>query len=51
MEPFKGQCAYSEQKMAPGIVNVSTKRSGYACLLKDSSDEKVEGVMKTSGTG
>ncbi|KAK8472128.1 hypothetical protein PHAVU_002G118800 [Phaseolus vulgaris] len=50
MEPFKGQCAYSEQKMAPGIVNVSTKRSGYACLLKDSSDEKVEGVMKTSGT-
>jgi len=51
MEPFEGQCSYPEQKMAPGIVNVSTKRSGYACLLKDSNDKTVEGVMKTSCTG
>ncbi|WVZ10727.1 hypothetical protein V8G54_015257 [Vigna mungo] len=51
MEPFKGQCSDSEQKMAPGIVNVSTKRSGYDSLLKDSNDKKVEGVRKTSGTG
>jgi len=51
MEPFKGQCSDSEQQMAPGIVNVSTKRSGYACLLKDSNYKKLEGVTKTSGTG
>ncbi|XP_052725866.1 uncharacterized protein LOC108334746 isoform X4 [Vigna angularis] len=51
MKPFKGHCSDSEQKMAPGIVNVSTKRSGYACLLKDSNDKKVEGVGKTSGAG
>ncbi|XP_017427254.1 uncharacterized protein LOC108335676 isoform X9 [Vigna angularis] len=50
MEPFKGQCSDSEQKMALGIVNVSTKRSGYDCLLKDSNDKKVEGDRKTSGT-
>ncbi|XP_022631401.1 MORC family CW-type zinc finger protein 3 isoform X2 [Vigna radiata var. radiata] len=51
MKPFKGQCSDSEQKMAPGIVNVSTKRSGYACLLKDSNDKKLEGDRKTSGAG
>ncbi|KAL3038645.1 hypothetical protein AAZX31_01G143900 [Glycine max] len=50
MDPFKGQCADAEQKMEPGIVNVSTKRSGYDCLLKDSDNEKME-VVTTSATG
>lgn len=50
MDPFKGQCADAEQKMEPGIVNVSTKRSGYDCLLKDSDHEKME-VVTTSATG
>ncbi|CAI8588443.1 unnamed protein product [Vicia faba] len=50
MEPFKGQCADAEQKVKPGIVTVSTKRSGYDSTLKDSSSIKVEAVSDASNT-
>ncbi|KAK7406956.1 hypothetical protein VNO78_08592 [Psophocarpus tetragonolobus] len=50
MEPFKGQCGDPERKMGPGCVNVSTKRSGYNCLSKDSCSEKME-ASKTYATG
>ncbi|TKY70223.1 MORC family CW-type zinc finger protein 3 [Spatholobus suberectus] len=50
MEPFKGQCADAEQKMEPGIVNVSTKRSGYDCTLKNFDSKRMEVVMKMFGT-
>jgi len=29
MGPFKGKCADAEQKVKPGTVSLSTKRSGY----------------------
>ncbi|XP_027361531.1 MORC family CW-type zinc finger protein 3-like isoform X2 [Abrus precatorius] len=50
MEPFKGQCADPEQKMKPGIVIVSTKRSGYDCMGKDSLSKKMDSGIKNSGT-
>ncbi|KAL2348718.1 hypothetical protein Fmac_002718 [Flemingia macrophylla] len=50
MEPFEGHCADAEQKMEHGVVNVSTKRSSYDCMLKDSDCKKIEVVKKTSGT-
>ncbi|XP_073220334.1 uncharacterized protein [Cicer arietinum] len=46
MAPFKGQCADAEQKVKPGIVTVSTKRSGYDCLLKDSHSINTEADEK-----
>ncbi|XP_016201338.1 MORC family CW-type zinc finger protein 3 isoform X3 [Arachis ipaensis] len=49
MQPFGGQCSDEEQKMAPGTVNLSDKRSGYDCKHKDSDRIKVEGVMNASG--
>lgn len=51
MEPFGGRCADAEQKMKPGIVIISARRSGYDCMLKDSQRIKMEDVMNTSGTG
>ncbi|XP_020226155.1 MORC family CW-type zinc finger protein 3 [Cajanus cajan] len=48
MVPFKGQCADAEQKMEDGVVNVSTMRSGYDCMLKDSDCKKIEVVIKTT---
>lgn len=51
MEPFEGRCADVEQKMKPGIVTVSSKRSGYDCVLKDSHSKKMEAVIDASGTG
>lgn len=51
MEPFKGQCADAEQKVKPGIVTVSTKRSGYDSTTKDSRSIKVEAVSDASNTG
>ncbi|XP_050906292.1 uncharacterized protein LOC127119957 isoform X1 [Lathyrus oleraceus] len=50
MEPFKGQCADAEQKVKPGIVTVSTKRSGYDSTTKDSRSIKVEAVSDASNT-
>ncbi|AES95376.2 CW-type zinc finger protein [Medicago truncatula] len=50
MEPFKGKCADAEQKVKPGIVAVSTKRSGYDCMLKGSRSIKMEPDADVSGT-
>ncbi|MED6174651.1 hypothetical protein PIB30_071080 [Stylosanthes scabra] len=49
MQPFGGQCSDKEQKMEPGTVNVSDKRSGYDCKEKDSDRIKEEDVMNASG--
>lgn len=51
MEPFKGKCAYVEQKPKPGIVVVSTKRSRDDCVLKDSESKKIEAGTNASGSG
>jgi len=51
MGPFKGKCTDAEQKVKPGIVAVSTKRSGYDCMLKDSRSIKMEPDADVSGTG
>ncbi|KAI4327872.1 hypothetical protein L6164_020283 [Bauhinia variegata] len=34
MEPFKGNCSLPEEKMKPGVVTVSAKRSGYDCNVQ-----------------
>ncbi|KAL8140084.1 hypothetical protein V2J09_006105 [Rumex salicifolius] len=31
MEPYLGSCSTPEQKLQPGVVTVSTKRTGYEC--------------------
>ncbi|XP_058777655.1 uncharacterized protein LOC131651943 isoform X1 [Vicia villosa] len=50
MEPFKGKCADAEQKVKPGIVIVSTKRSGYDSTPKGSCSNKVEAVSDATNT-
>ncbi|PNY16438.1 MORC family CW-type zinc finger protein 3-like [Trifolium pratense] len=50
MEPCKGQCADPEQKQKPGVVTISTKRSGYDHTLKDSPSLKIETGTDASRT-
>ncbi|KAK4261973.1 hypothetical protein QN277_027597 [Acacia crassicarpa] len=51
MEPFKGLCAAAEQKIEHGIVNVSTKRSGYDNVQEDSlCNDKVDPINLSKAT-
>ena len=47
MEPLKGQCAIAEDKLKPGVVTVSTKRSGFDSLQKHAQFKESKNIVDT----